>query len=152
MGTAARTPVVFGPRRALRRPVAGMAPGIVFSLLAGPGRFEIAVALALARSIALIVLGSMAVGRPFTLPYAREQVDRAHWDTPAFLRTNHVITGVWGLAFLVAAVAGGFGGLVLHDPPSGVPRSSAPAPGARAACRVCWSTWPACSSRRASSS
>ncbi|MER5323725.1 hypothetical protein [Streptosporangium roseum] len=153
-------------------PVVGMAPWIIFSVLVGPGRFELSVVLALAVSVLLIVanrvvrrgaslkllevadvvffaalaavglaasadtrrwletyagevsnialvliaFGSMALRTPFTLQYAREQVDRAHWHSPDFLRTNYVVTGVWGLAFLVAAVAGGYGDLVLRDP------------------------------------
>ncbi|MFE2585341.1 hypothetical protein [Streptomyces sp. NPDC059378] len=156
----------------LGNPVVGMAPWIVFSLLVGPGRFEIAVVLALAATVVLvaagrivhrgsswklleladlafftvlavvgaaasdgtrrwletyagevsnialclIAFGSMACGTPFTLQYARERVDPEYWHTPAFLRTNYLITGAWGLAFLVAAVAGAYGDLVLHDP------------------------------------
>ncbi|MFI1281187.1 hypothetical protein ACH4U5_10585 [Streptomyces sp. NPDC020858] len=156
----------------LENPVVGMAPWILFSLLVGPGRFEIAVCVALAAVVTLIVLsrlvnrgtswklleladvvffaalavigalasegtlrwletyagevanvtlaviafGSMAVGMPFTIQYAREQVDPALWHTPGFVRTNYVITGVWGLAFLVAALAGAYGDLVLHNP------------------------------------
>ncbi|MFJ3582890.1 hypothetical protein ACIPPS_11780 [Streptomyces sp. NPDC090127] len=148
-----------------------MTPWIVFSLLVGPGRFEIAVALALATTIVLvaagrivnrgsswklleladlvffailavigilaspgtlnwletyagevsnlalvlIAFGSMACRTPFTLQYAREQVDPSYWNTPTFVRTNYVITGVWGLAFLIAAVAGGYGDLVLRN-------------------------------------
>ncbi|MEV4946748.1 hypothetical protein [Streptomyces sp. NPDC053755] len=155
----------------LQNPVVGMAPWIIFSLLVGPGRFEIAVALALLTGVALvaggrfvdrgsswkllelsdlvffavlavigafasdgtlrwletyagevsnialvvIAFGSMAVRMPFTLQYAREQVDPAYWRTPVFLRTNYLITGAWGLAFLVAAVAGAYGDLVLHN-------------------------------------
>ncbi|MCT4352053.1 hypothetical protein M5362_02745 [Streptomyces sp. Je 1-79] len=155
----------------LENPVVGMAPWIVFSLLVGPGRFEIAVALALATTIALvaagrivnrgsswklleladmvffavlavvgilasdgtlrwletyagevsnlalvlIAFGSMAFRMPFTLQYAREQVEPAYWHKPPFLRTNYVITGVWGLAFLIAAIAGAYGDLVLHN-------------------------------------
>ncbi|MFB6806222.1 hypothetical protein [Streptomyces sp. NPDC056387] len=156
----------------LENPVVGMAPWIIFSLLVGPGRFEIAVVLALATTVVLvaagrivhrgsswklleladlfffaalavvgllasdntrhwletyagevsnialvvIAFGSMAIRRPFTLQYAREQVDPAVWNTPTFLRTNYLITGVWGLAFLVAALAGAYGDLVLHNP------------------------------------
>ncbi len=156
----------------LENPVVGMAPWIVFSLLVGPGRFEMAVGIALAAAVTLVVVsrvvnrgsswkllevadvvffaalavigalasegtlrwletyagevanitlaviafGSMAVGMPFTIQYAREQVDPALWHTPGFVRTNYVITAVWGLAFLVAAVAGAYGDLVLHNP------------------------------------
>ncbi|MEU3725791.1 hypothetical protein [Streptomyces sp. NPDC031705] len=156
----------------LENPVVGMAPWILFSLLVGPGRFEVAVGIALAAALALVVVGrlvhraaswklleladvvffaalavigalagdgtlrwletyageianltltviafgSMAVRMPFTLQYARERTDPSLWHAPAFLRANYVITGAWGLAFLVAALAGGFGDLVLHNP------------------------------------
>ncbi|MFG2293434.1 hypothetical protein [Streptomyces sp. NPDC048603] len=156
----------------LENPVVGMAPWIIFSLLVGPGRFELAVGLALLSAVALVVtgrivnrgsswkileiadvvffavlavigalasdgtlrwletyagelsnialtliaFGSIAVGVPFTIQYAKEQVDPALWDTPAFLRTNRIITAAWGLAFLVAALAGAYGDLVLHNP------------------------------------
>lgn len=63
-----------------------------------------------------IALGSILAGVPFTLQYAREQVDRKFWDTPTFKRTNYLITGVWGLAFLVNAIAGAYGDLVLRNP------------------------------------
>jgi hypothetical protein len=49
----------------------------------------------------LIVLASMAAGRPFTLQYARDQVAPEFWDRPEFIRTNYVITGAWALAFAV---------------------------------------------------
>ncbi|MGA5566425.1 hypothetical protein ACPCUV_35390 [Streptomyces platensis] len=68
-------------------------------------------------SIALmaIALGSMACRVPFTLQYAREQVPREFWGDPRFLRTNYYITGAWGAAFAVAAIAGAYGDLVLHN-------------------------------------
>ncbi|MFD3438100.1 hypothetical protein ACFWU3_11420 [Streptomyces sp. NPDC058685] len=157
---------------ALENPVVGMSPWIIFSVLVGPGRFELAVGLALAVVLLLVVLGrvlhrgrsvkllevadivffaalavigavasegtlnwletyagelsnlalvviafgSMAAGMPFTLQYARERVGKEYWDSPEFRHANQVITGAWGLAFLVAAIAGGFGDLVLHNP------------------------------------
>ncbi|MFJ6940524.1 hypothetical protein [Streptomyces sp. NPDC101132] len=156
----------------LESPVVGMAPWIIFGILSGPGRFELAVGIALAVTVLLVVagrwshpgsswklleladlifftglaiigaladdgtlrwletysgeisnlalvaiaFGSMALRRPFTLAYAREQTDPSVWDTPQFLRANQVITGVWGLAFLVGALSGGYGDLVLHEP------------------------------------
>ncbi|WP_405441556.1 hypothetical protein OG373_30580 [Streptomyces avidinii] len=166
-GTAARPAAGF-----LENPIVGMAPWIIFSLLVGPGRFELAVVLALLAAVALIAVsrlvnrgtswklleladvvffasmavvgllasegtrrwletyagevsnialaviafGSMAVRMPFTLQYAREQVDPSLWHTRGFLRTNYMITGAWGVAFLVAAAAGAYGDLVLHNP------------------------------------
>ncbi|MFF7716292.1 hypothetical protein [Streptomyces sp. NPDC007988] len=67
-------------------------------------------------ALVAIAFGSMAVREPFTVQYAREQVDRSLWKTHGFLHTNYVITAVWGLAFLVAAVAGLVGDLVLRQP------------------------------------
>ncbi|MFD4586454.1 hypothetical protein [Streptomyces sp. NPDC058434] len=67
-------------------------------------------------ALVAIAFGSMAVREPFTVQYAREQVDRSLWKTRGFLHTNYVITAVWGLAFLVAAAAGLVGDLVLRQP------------------------------------
>ncbi|TLQ42254.1 hypothetical protein [Streptomyces marianii] len=153
-------------------PVVGMLPWIMFSVLAGPGRFEFAVGVSLAIAVFVLVVdrlrrpgasvkilevadvvffaaltivglfasvgtlrwletysgelsnfalvaiafGSIAVREPFTVQYARERVDRSLWNTRGFLHTNYVITAVWGLAFLVAAVAGLIGDLVLRQP------------------------------------
>ncbi|MER2509316.1 MAG: hypothetical protein ABTQ27_11210 [Amaricoccus sp.] len=53
----------------------------------------------------VIVLASMAAGRPFTLTYARRQAPERLWNDPRFLRVNQAISGVWALAFLVMALA-----------------------------------------------
>jgi hypothetical protein len=53
----------------------------------------------------LIVLVSIAVRRPFTLQYAREQVSPEVAVRPEFIRANYVITAVWALAFLVMVIA-----------------------------------------------
>jgi hypothetical protein len=53
----------------------------------------------------LIVLVTMLIGKPFTLQYAQEQVDRDLWTTPAFIRTNYVITAAWAVAFVVMVLA-----------------------------------------------
>jgi hypothetical protein len=49
----------------------------------------------------LVVLVSMAIRRPFTLQYAREQTSREVWSSPAFISTNYVITAAWALAFAI---------------------------------------------------
>jgi len=156
--------------RLLDGPLAGLLPWILMSVLAGPGRFEIAVGAALALSLAFlladrvrgrslkllggcdvvffaalavvgalvsphgqawlddwageisnvallaITFGSLAAGTPFTLQYARERTDPSAWDSPVFLSVNRRITFVWGLAFLVATVAGAIGNVVLGNP------------------------------------
>jgi hypothetical protein len=66
-------------------------------------------------ALAVIVVGSMLVGRPFTMQYAKENVDPSLWRTRGFIRTNYVITGVWAVAFLVQAAAGWYADGVLHD-------------------------------------
>jgi hypothetical protein len=66
-------------------------------------------------ALVLIAVGSILVRSPFTLPYAREQVERQYWDSPVFLRVNYVITGAWAVAFLIAAIAGFYGDAVLRD-------------------------------------
>ncbi|HEY2203135.1 MAG TPA: hypothetical protein VGH99_01475 [Pseudonocardia sp.] len=67
-------------------------------------------------ALVLVVAGSMAFRVPFTIQYAREEVDPAYWTSPVFIRINYLITGVWGLAFLVSSIAGFYGDAVLRDP------------------------------------
>ena len=64
-----------------------------------------AVRLSLDSGLLLIALVSLAIGRPFTLQYAREQVPPAFWASPLFLRANQVITAVWAACFLVTVAA-----------------------------------------------
>jgi hypothetical protein len=53
----------------------------------------------------LIILISMAMGKPFTLQYARERVPAERWKSPRFARINLVITSVWALAFACIVAA-----------------------------------------------
>ena len=46
-----------------------------------------------------LVLGSLAVGRPFTLAYARRRVPPSFWQAPLFLAVNRAITWAWAGAF-----------------------------------------------------
>ena len=77
----------------------------LYAVLGSPAWSIMDVRLRVDGGLLLIVLTTMAAGKPFTLQYAREQVDRALWTTPAFVRTNYVITGVWALAFVVMVLA-----------------------------------------------
>jgi hypothetical protein len=76
-----------------------------YVFVAKPAWTVIGVRLCVDSGLLLIVLISIAVGKPFTLQYAQEQVDRALWNTPEFRRTNYVISGAWALAFAVMIVA-----------------------------------------------
>lgn len=76
-----------------------------YALIARPDWSVIQVRLFVDAGLLLVVLATLALGRPFTLQYAREQVPAELWDSPAFLRTNQVITAVWALAFAVMVLA-----------------------------------------------
>ena len=75
----------------------------LYTLAARPDWSIAGVRLAVDGGLALIVLVSLVIRRPFTLQYAREQVPRQFWNNPIFLRTNDLITFVWFFAFLVSA-------------------------------------------------
>ena len=51
-----------------------------------------------------VAWGSLIVGAPFTIQYAREQTPPEVWRTPLFLRINQAITAVWGLDFFLSAL------------------------------------------------
>ena len=73
----------------------------LYTALFDPAWSIVGVRLRVDAGLLLVVLVSMALRRPFTLQYAREQVSREFWGSPEFARTNYVITGVWALAFAV---------------------------------------------------
>ena len=43
---------------------------------------------------------TVAIRKPFTLEYAREHTSPSVWNSPLFIRTNYILTCVWGVAFL----------------------------------------------------
>jgi hypothetical protein len=47
---------------------------------------------------------TVAVGKPFTLDYAKEHTDPALWDNPVFLKTNNVVTAAWATTFTINCV------------------------------------------------
>jgi phytoene dehydrogenase-like protein/uncharacterized membrane protein len=57
--------------------------------------------------------GTLLAGSPFTYQYARENWPRELWSNPLFVRTNQIITAVWGVIFLVNT---GLGALSLSQP------------------------------------
>jgi hypothetical protein len=44
---------------------------------------------------------AMLLGHPFTEEYAREHTDPSLWKHPAFIRTNLILTSMWGLVFSI---------------------------------------------------
>jgi hypothetical protein len=57
-------------------------------------------------ALGLIALGSILVGHPFTVDYAKEQTPPQVWHTTAFKKVNLVLTAVWAVVFLVCAGLG----------------------------------------------
>src|SRR5277367_2931696 len=55
--------------------------------------------------LTVIVLGSVAIGHPFTESYARQTTPKELWSTPQFRAVNRQISLVWGLAFLVGTIS-----------------------------------------------
>jgi hypothetical protein len=49
----------------------------------------------------IVAFGSLLMGSPFTLQYAKDMVDKSRWETPAFKSVNRFMTGVWGAVFLI---------------------------------------------------
>lgn len=54
--------------------------------------------------IALVALGSLALGRPFTEYYARKSTPREQWGNSTFRHINRVLTLVWAVVFVISAL------------------------------------------------
>lgn len=54
--------------------------------------------------LTLIAFGTIAVGLPFTMQYARQEVPQERWNDPVFIRINRDMTAGWGLLFLVGLI------------------------------------------------
>jgi hypothetical protein len=52
-------------------------------------------------TLAAVTWGSVLAGQPWTLQYAKEEVDRSLWRSKSFIHVNQVITGAWGIVFLI---------------------------------------------------
>lgn len=54
--------------------------------------------------LASVAWGSLLLGVPFTIQYAREKVPEKFWHEPNFIRTNQWITAAWGTDFVLQAL------------------------------------------------
>jgi len=77
----------------------------VYTLAAAPRWTVATVRLAVDAGLFTIVAVSLAVGRPFTLQYARERVPEQFWDSPIFMAVNRAVSWVWAGSFAVHAAA-----------------------------------------------
>ncbi len=55
-------------------------------------------------ALALGTFFTIALKKPFTLDYARQHTDPSLWNDPVFIRTNVLISSVWGATFALNAI------------------------------------------------
>ena len=48
-----------------------------------------------------IAFGSLAIGIPFTIQYAKRDVPRERWENPVFIHINKILTAFWGILFFL---------------------------------------------------
>jgi len=77
----------------------------IYALMADVNWSIAAVRLRVDAGLLVIVLASIALRRPFTLQYAKEEVARDLWQTSRFVHVNYMITTVWAAAFAVMVIA-----------------------------------------------
>jgi hypothetical protein len=51
--------------------------------------------------LTLMAFGSLFIGSPFTLAYAREYSPAEMWHNPHFYLVNRILTALWGVGFLL---------------------------------------------------
>ncbi|ACL17579.1 hypothetical protein [Methanosphaerula palustris] len=54
--------------------------------------------------LTLVAFGTLAIGMPFTLQYAKLDVPRETWENPIFIQINKEMTFGWGLLFAVGLI------------------------------------------------
>lgn len=55
-------------------------------------------------ALALIVLISIVIKKPFTLQYAKESTPEEYWESPTFIHVNYVISWAWCLMMSINAI------------------------------------------------
>src|SRR4051794_2830946 len=99
--------IAFDMVRGRSLKILGAGSVVVFTAVGGyvteidPGLSVSGVKLAVDAGIFLVTLGSMAIGKPFTLQYAREVVDAETAKLPGFMKANYIITAAWTLSMLL---------------------------------------------------
>jgi magnesium-transporting ATPase (P-type) len=53
-------------------------------------------------ALAAIALFSIFIRKPFTIQYAKEEVEEKYWDSPIFIKINYILTAVWCLSFFIS--------------------------------------------------
>lgn len=55
-------------------------------------------------ALAIIVWLSLIMKHPFTLQYAKEEVEPAFWKSPLFIKTNYCLTLMWAVMMTISAL------------------------------------------------
>jgi hypothetical protein len=76
-----------------------------YFILSGAAWSSTAIRLTVDAGTLAIVLFSLAAGTPFTLQYAREQVDAETAKLPGFLTANYIITAAWAGSIILMGAA-----------------------------------------------
>jgi hypothetical protein len=66
-------------------------------------------------ALALFVCATLIARKPFTVAYAKERTPQEYWGSALFLHINYAISAVWAGAFILSAIVGFVGDVVLHD-------------------------------------
>jgi hypothetical protein len=66
-------------------------------------------------ALALFACATLIARKPFTVAYAKERAPQEYWDSALFLHINYAISVVWAGAFILSAIVGFIGDVVLHD-------------------------------------
>ena len=78
----------------------GLFGGLALYVTLSSAHWSVAsVRLAVDAGLLSIVLGSMMLGQPFTIQYAREELGDSAQRQPGFIRFNYFATAVWAVAF-----------------------------------------------------
>ncbi len=52
-------------------------------------------------TLAAMTIISILIKKPFTMEYAKAKTAPERWTAPLFIKTNYILTGVWGAIFLI---------------------------------------------------
>ncbi len=55
-------------------------------------------------SLACLIWGTILIGKPFTLQYARAELPKERWDDPALMRSCRFLAVVWAIALTFLAL------------------------------------------------
>lgn len=102
--------IAFDVVRGRSLKILGAGSVVVFSAVGGyvtlidPHLGVSGVKFAVDTGIFLVTLGSIVIGKPFTLQYAREVVDAETLSVPGFMRANYIITWAWTASMLLMMI------------------------------------------------